>query len=70
MTVEADGVEARVRIVKPVGATGLLPAVLYLHGGGWVLGSAATHDRTFRKLCGRAPKSSARHAVSVASPLV
>jgi acetyl esterase len=50
MTVEADGVEARVRIVKPVGATGLLPVVLYLHGGGWVLGSAATHDRLVREL--------------------
>jgi acetyl esterase len=49
-TVEADGVEARVRIVKPVGATGLLPVVLYLHGGGWVLGSAATHDRLVREL--------------------
>ena len=50
MTVEADGTEARVRIVKPVGATGLLPVVLYLHGGGWVLGSAATHDRLVREL--------------------
>jgi acetyl esterase len=50
MTVGADGVEARVRIVKPVGATGLLPAVLYLHGGGWVLGSPATRDRLVREL--------------------
>jgi acetyl esterase len=50
MTVGADGVEARVRIVKPVGATGLLPTVLYLHGGGWVLGGAATHDRLVREL--------------------
>jgi acetyl esterase len=50
LTVSADGVGARVRIVKPVGATGQLPAVLYLHGGGWVLGSAATHDRLVREL--------------------
>jgi acetyl esterase len=50
MVVEADGIEARVRIVKPVGATGLLPVVLYLHGGGWVVGSAATHDRLVREL--------------------
>jgi len=49
-TVEADGVEVRVRIVKPVGTTALLPVVLYLHGGGWVLGSAATHDRLVREL--------------------
>jgi acetyl esterase len=45
MIAEADGVQARLRIVKPYGAVGLLPVVLYLHGGGWVLGSAATHDR-------------------------
>jgi acetyl esterase len=50
MVVEADGIDARVRIVKPVGATGLLPVLLYLHGGGWVLGSAATHDRLVREL--------------------
>lgn len=49
-TVEADGVEARIWIVKPVHAEGLLPVVLYLHGGGWVLGSAATHDRLVREL--------------------
>jgi acetyl esterase len=51
MTVDADGTEARVRIVKPVGAAQPLPVVLYLHGGGWVLGSAATHDRLVRELC-------------------
>jgi acetyl esterase len=45
MIVEAEGIQARIRIVKPAGAEGLLPVVLYLHGGGWVLGSAATHDR-------------------------
>jgi len=37
------------RIVKPAGATGTLPAVLYMHGGGWVLGNAATHDRLVRE---------------------
>ena len=40
----------RVRIVKPVGARGLLPTVLYIHGGGWVLGNAGTHDRLVREL--------------------
>lgn len=49
-TVEADGVQARVQLVKPVGAEHLLPVVLYLHGGGWVLGSAVTHDRLVREL--------------------
>jgi acetyl esterase/lipase len=40
----------RVRIVKPVGSTGTLPVVLYVHGGGWVIGNASTHDRLVREL--------------------
>jgi acetyl esterase len=50
ITVEGDGSEVRVRIVKPIGAEGLLPVVLYLHGGGWVLGGTATHNRLVREL--------------------
>ncbi len=42
--------DVRVRIVKPVGAANLLPAVLYIHGCGWVLGNADTHDRLVREL--------------------
>ena len=30
--------------------TGPLPTVLYVHGGGWVLGNAGTHDRLVREL--------------------
>jgi acetyl esterase/lipase len=50
VTVAADVGDVRVRIVRPVEATGLLPAVLYMHGGGWILGNAATHDRLVREL--------------------
>jgi acetyl esterase len=50
ITVPADVGDARVRLVKPQGATGLLPAVVYMHGGGWILGNAATHDRLVREL--------------------
>jgi hypothetical protein len=39
-----------VRIVKSVGATGVLPTILSMHGGGWVLGNAETHDRLVREL--------------------
>ncbi|MEU6174375.1 alpha/beta hydrolase [Streptantibioticus parmotrematis] len=39
-----------VRIVKPLGATGPLPVVLYVHGAGWVFGNAGTHDRLVREL--------------------
>lgn len=40
----------QVRIVKPQGATGDLPVVLYVHGAGWVFGDAHTHDRLVRDL--------------------
>lgn len=39
-----------VRIVKPKGATGTLPVVVYTHGAGWVFGDAHTHDRLVRDL--------------------
>lgn len=50
VSVAADVGDVRVRIVKPVGATDPLPAVLYIHGGGWILGNAGTHDRLVREL--------------------
>src|SRR5262245_6143948 len=50
ITVPAEVGNVPVRIVKPLGATGLLPVVLYVHGGGWVLGNAGTHDRLVREL--------------------
>lgn len=40
----------RVRIVKPAGATGTLPVILYIHGAGWVFGNAHTHARLVREL--------------------
>ncbi|OFE15828.1 esterase [Humibacillus sp. DSM 29435] len=50
VTVHADVGDVPVRIVRPVGVTDALPAVLYMHGGGWILGNAATHDRLVREL--------------------
>jgi acetyl esterase len=53
ITVPADVGDVRVRIVRPQGVTGTLPVILYMHGGGWVLGNAGTHDRLVRELaCG------------------
>jgi hypothetical protein len=40
----------KVLIVKPRGADETPPVVLYIHGGGWVFGSARTHDRLVREL--------------------
>ena len=39
-----------VRIVRPHGSNGGNPAVLYLHGGCWVMGGRDTHDRLVREL--------------------
>jgi acetyl esterase/lipase len=39
-----------VRIVRPPGPAGPLPVILYLHGGGWILGSWITHDLLTRRL--------------------
>jgi acetyl esterase len=50
ITVPCDFGDVRVRIVRPAGVEGTLPVVLYMHGGGWVLGDAGTHDRLVREL--------------------
>jgi acetyl esterase/lipase len=50
ITIQAPVGDARVRVVKPRGATGMLPVIVYMHGGGWILGNAGTHDRLVREL--------------------
>jgi acetyl esterase/lipase len=50
VTVPAEVGDVRVRIVKPAGSAGALPVVLYMHGGGWVIGNAHTHDRLVREI--------------------
>jgi acetyl esterase len=47
-----------IRIVKPQGSFGYLPVIVYLHGGGWILGDERTHDRLIRDIA-----SGARAAV-------
>jgi acetyl esterase len=42
--------EVGVRIVRPKGANGVLPVIVYIHGAGWVFGDAGTHDRLIREL--------------------
>lgn len=39
-----------VRILRPKGAQGQLPVILYVHGAGWVFGNSHTHDRLIREL--------------------
>jgi acetyl esterase len=50
ITVPAEVGDVRVRIVRPPDTAGTLPVILYMHGGGWVLGNAGTHDRLVREL--------------------
>jgi acetyl esterase/lipase len=50
ITVPARVGDARVRLIKPPGVTGMLPVIVYMHGGGWILGNAGTHDRLVREL--------------------
>jgi acetyl esterase/lipase len=42
--------QVSIRILRPTGATGRLPVILYTHGAGWVFGDAHTHDRLIREL--------------------
>jgi acetyl esterase len=44
-----DG-EISVTVVRPTDTNGSLPAVVYTHGGGWILGNFATHERLVRDL--------------------
>jgi acetyl esterase len=42
--------EISITVVRTVDSNGSLPAVVYTHGGGWILGSFATHKRLVRDL--------------------
>jgi acetyl esterase len=39
-----------IQIMRPQGVSSRLPVVMYFHGGGWVLGNKATHDRLIREI--------------------
>src|SRR3954449_6824209 len=58
ITMPADVGDVCVRIVRPPDAVGTLPVILYMHGGGWVLGNAGTHDRLVRELAVGTPSRS------------
>lgn len=42
--------KTKIRVTKPADAKGTLPVIIYVHGGGWVLGDADTHDRLVREI--------------------
>ncbi len=49
-TIKAGGGDIKLTIVRPEGVTGVLPAFMFFHGGGWVLGDFPTHERFVRDL--------------------
>jgi acetyl esterase len=49
-TITVNGKPLSLTIVRPAGARGVLPAFMYLHGGGWVIGDYPTHERLVRDL--------------------
>jgi len=50
VTAPAEVDDVRVSIIKPRGAEAQLPVVLYMHGGGWILGSVLSHGRLAAEL--------------------
>src|SRR5262249_11688932 len=50
ITVPAQAGDGRVRIIRPRGAAGLLPGIVSMHGGGWILGNAGPPNRLVREL--------------------
>jgi acetyl esterase len=44
-----------IRLYRPAGSSAVLPVVVWLHGGGWALGSVDTHDNVCRFLCTEGP---------------
>jgi len=49
-TITVDGKPIKLTIVRPAGAKGVLPAFMFFHGGGWILGDFPTHERFVRDL--------------------
>ncbi len=49
-TINADGFEIKLNIVRPEGNKEKLPVFIFIHGGGWVLGDYPTHRRMVRDL--------------------
>ena len=49
-TIVANGRTISLTIVRPAGVKERLPAFMFFHGGGWVLGDFPTHERFVRDL--------------------
>jgi len=50
LSVVHDGLPLDLTVVRPAGVKHVVPAFLFFHGGGWVLGDFPTHERFVRDL--------------------
>ena len=53
VTVDGAAGPLPARVYRPEGRTGLLPTIVFFHGGGFVIGSVETHEDHARLLCAR-----------------
>lgn len=49
-TITQDGLKVSLHLVRPAGSRAVLPAFIFIHGGGWILGDFPTHERFVRDL--------------------
>ena len=49
-TTAQDGLKVSLTLVRPAGNKTILPAFIFVHGGGWILGDFPTHERFVRDL--------------------
>lgn len=49
-TITQDGLSVTLTIARPAGSKAALPAFIFIHGGGWILGDFPTHERFVRDL--------------------
>ncbi len=45
-----DAGDVNVRLVRPLGKYGKIPLIVYVHGGGWVMGDKDVYDMTIRHI--------------------
>jgi acetyl esterase len=50
LAMPGPGGELKLRVYTPVGGGATLPALVFFHGGGWVIGDLETHDALCRTL--------------------
>lgn len=54
VSIKLAGRDINIRVYSPVGL-GPFPALVYFHGGGWVIGDLDSHDQTCRELAYKTP---------------